>query len=171
MFRYFCLLVYRYKYFFIHLFRVVGSGKSIPTFNFGNALEPIFGHKILADECRLCLAVRPIVEPLIVEIRLFVALICSCVLVRNVAVDNAIVGYRHGLVVGAVELDNVRQGEFSAPFCIVFRYYSSGFFVLHFHTQLYGGGNTHRLLASIPWKFHSTFGGIPYSANPPLTFH
>ena len=137
MFRNFRLLVYRYKYFFSHLGRVVGSGKSIRTFNFGNALEPILGHPILADKYRLCLAVCPAIEPLVVELRLFVFLIRSCALVRNVAVDDAIVGYRYGLVVGAIELYNVRQGEFSAPFCIVFRYYSIGFFVLHFHTQLY----------------------------------
>ena len=132
--------MYRYKYFFSHLGRVVGSGKSTCTFDFRNAPKPILGHKVLAYEYRLCLAIRPVVETLVVKLRLFVFLIRFCALVRNVAVDDAIVGYRHCLVVGAIELYNLRQGEFSAPYCIVFRYYSSGFFVLHFHTQLYGGG-------------------------------
>ena len=128
MFRYFRLLVYRNKYSFSHLFRVVGSGKSFLSFYFRYTYKPIFGHPILTYECRLCLTIRPIVEPLIVEIRLAMALVRSCIFVRNIAVYNAVFGYRHGLVVGVVELDYVRQGEFSAPVCIVSRHYSSDFF-------------------------------------------
>ena len=132
MFRNFRLLMYRYKYFSSHLSRVVVRGKGICTFNFGNAFKPILWHKVLADEYRLCLAIRPIVETLVVELRLFVALVRSCVFVRNIAVDNAVFGDWNGLVIGGIELDNVRQREFSAPFCIVFGYYSSGFFAPHF---------------------------------------
>lgn len=139
MFRNFRLLVYRNKYSFSHLSRVVGSGKSIRSFDFRNAPKPILGHKVLAYKYRLCLAIRPIVETLVVELRLFVAVVRFCPLVRNVAVDNAIVGYQHGLVVCVIELDYVRQGEFSTPYCIVFRYYSSGFFSLHFRLQSGGG--------------------------------
>ena len=131
--------MYRYKYFFSHLSRVVVRGKSIRSFDFRNAPKPILGHKVLAYKYRLCLAIRPIVETLVVELRLFVALVCSCICIRDVAVYNAIVGYRHGLVVGGIELNYVRQGEFSAPFCIVFGYYSSGFFSLHFRLQSGGG--------------------------------
>ena len=136
MFRNFRLLMYRYKYFFSHLSRVVGSGKSIRSFDFGNAFKPILWHKVLAYKYRLCLAIRPIVETLVVELRLFVALVRFCPLVWNVAVYNAIVGYRHGLVVCVIELDYVRQGEFSAPYCIVFRYYSICFYIQHFRIQL-----------------------------------
>ena len=171
MFRNFCLLVYRYKYLFSHLSRVVGRGKSFLSFYLRYTYKHVFGHPILADKYRLCLAIRPIVETLVVELRLFVALVCSCVGIRNIAVDNAIVGYRHGLVVGIIELNYVRQGEFSAPFCIVFGYYSSGFFSLHFRLQSGGGVRMHRCLASILWQFHSTFGDVPNSANPPLPFH
>ena len=121
------MLVYRNKYSFSHLGRVVGSGKSIRSFNFGNAPKPILWHKVLAYEYRLCLSVRPVVETLVVKLRLFVAVVCFCSFIGNIAIYNAIVGYRHGLVVCVIELDYVRQGEFSAPFCIVFRYYSSGF--------------------------------------------
>ena len=117
-----CLLVYWYKYPFSHLGRVVGSGKSIRSFNFGNAPKPILGHKVLAYKYRLCLTVCPIVETLVVELRLFVALIRCSTLVRNIAVYNAVLWYRHGLVVCGIELDYVRQGAFLAPVCIAFRY-------------------------------------------------
>ena len=110
------------------LFGVVCGRHCSSSFYLRYTYKPIFGHPILADEYRLCLAVRPVIETLVVELRLFMALVRSCVSIRNVAVDNAVVRYRNGLVVGAVKLNYVRQGEFSAPFCIVFRYYSSGFF-------------------------------------------
>lgn len=104
------------------LFGVVCGRHCSSSFYLRYTYKPIFGHPILADEYRLCLPVRPIVEAFIVELRFFMALVLACISIRNIAVDNAVVGYRHGLVVGAVELDNVRQGEPLAPHFLAFRH-------------------------------------------------
>ena len=68
-----------------------------------------------------------IVETLIIKFNLFMTLVYPRIFIRNVAIHNAVLRYRHVLIVGGIEVYYVSQVAFYAPL-----------------PQLLGGGKMHR---------------------------
>lgn len=131
-------LINRNKKFFHNLKVVISGAYCAGTFNFGYALKSIFRHPIFTDEHWKGCVFTPLIEPLVVEIYIltFMSVLCS-VVIGNITIDYRILRYIYILIVCVIKFNHLRQGEFQTPCYAVFRYCSSGFFVLHFHIQLF----------------------------------